>query len=339
MEANGKRKHEGDASRPGVKRSKGGNQGKWMTPSHKAKLAAVKSRSLELGDAGFWVTCQRHKEMKAADEIISLCDEYGQKLFGINPDVEEVGDIEDIDDAIERDIEALKRPDDAPFDLIRVSVDCVLFMRTRHPVDPLVLVREICSDAAAAADRSSWRSRFVNKLTPVMLTGKATEKGLDDVAAKVLAGHFQLAEGETEGEEGDGEEACSYAIRPTIRAHNTLNRMGVIEQVASMISKKHKVDLKNPDKVILIEIFQTFCGMSVVGKDWEAMKRYNIHELYTAASKSAKESRKGKEGEEKGEEEKPEGKEEKRGDEAHGQKQESEGQKPEGDESQAQPAD
>lgn len=30
--------------------------------------------------------------------------------------------------------------------------------------------------------------------------------------------------------------------------------------------------------------------MSVVGKDWEAMKRYNIHELYAAASKSAADS-------------------------------------------------
>lgn len=26
--------------------------------------------------------------------------------------------------------------------------------------------------------------------------------------------------------------------------------------------------------------------MSVVGDDWEAMKRYNIHELYSAALKS-----------------------------------------------------
>ncbi|KAI1826305.1 hypothetical protein F4861DRAFT_497853 [Xylaria intraflava] len=305
METNGKRKHdaEGATQRAGAKRSKGGNQGKWMTPSHKAKLAAVKGKSLEVGDMGFWVTCQRHKEMKAADEIISLCDEYGQKLFGISAD-DAIGDEdEDIDAAIERDIEALKQAgqprDDAPFDLLRVNVDCVLFMRTREPVDPLVLVREICKGAAAAAgDRSQWRSRFINKLTPVSLTGKATEKGLEDLARKVLSGHFRLAEGEAEDAEGDGDEACSYAIRPTIRAHTTLKRIPVIEKIASMISKNHKVDLKNPDKVIIIEIFQTFCGMSVVGKDWEAMKKYNIHELYTAASKSAAESKKTAEGEE-----------------------------------------
>jgi hypothetical protein len=42
--------------------------------------------------------------------------------------------------------------------------------------------------------------------------------------------------------------------------------------------------------------------MSVVGRDWEAMKRYNIHELYAAASKPVEEEEKESklEGEEEG---------------------------------------
>ncbi|KAI0542424.1 hypothetical protein GGR58DRAFT_452253 [Xylaria digitata] len=319
METNGKGKRKHDATRAqgsGVKRSKGGNQGKWMTPSHKAKLAAVKGRTLEVGDMGFWVTCQRQKEMRAADEIFSICEEYGQKLFGIKSDAtgEAEGDQEDedIETAIEKEIAAMKpanKAKDSPFDLVKVNVDCVLFMRTRAPVDPLVLVREICKDAAAAKDRSLWRSRFVNKLTPITLTGKATEKGLEDVARKVLSDHFRLADGETE-ENDDGESnACSYAIRPTIRAHTTLKRSEVIDKVANMISKRHKVELKNPDKVVIIEIFQTFLGMNVVGEDWEAMKRYNIHELYISASKLAHESEGPKEPADGGDS-KPEGEEE-----------------------------
>ncbi|KAI0098843.1 hypothetical protein GGR51DRAFT_537161 [Nemania sp. FL0031] len=295
MESNGKRKHDASgAEGSSFKKSKRGNQGKWKTPSHKEKLAAIKGRSLEVGDMGFWVTCQRQKEMRAADEILSLCEEYGQKLFDINPDVadgaSEDQEPEDVEAAIEKELAAMKpanKPKGGPFELLKMAVDCVLFMRTRAPVDPLVLVREICKDATAAMDKNLQRSRFINKLTPITFTSKATEKGLEDVARKVLPDHFRLAEGETE-ETGDGESsACSYAIRPTIRAHTTLKRSEVIDKVAKMISKQHKVVLDNPDKVIIIEIFQTFCGMSVVGKDWEAMKRYNIHELYGAASKSA----------------------------------------------------
>ncbi|KAI1181014.1 hypothetical protein F4777DRAFT_527905 [Nemania sp. FL0916] len=296
MESNGKRKHDASGAQgSSLKRSKGGNQGKWMTPSHKAKLAAIKGRTLEIGDTGFWVTCQRHKEMRAADEILALCEEYCQKLFGISPDAadeaSEGQEPEDVEAAIEKELAALKRSSkkskdaDAPFDILKMNVDCVLFVRTRAPIDPLVLVKEICKDAAAATDRSLWRSRFINKLTPVTFTGKAIEKGLEDVVRKVLPDHFRLAGDEVEETGKKEDNTCSYAIRPTIRAHTTLNRTEVIDKVANMISKQHKVELKTPDKVIIIEIFQTFCGMSVVGSDWEAMKKYNIHELYAAAAK------------------------------------------------------
>ncbi|KAI3319942.1 hypothetical protein HD806DRAFT_508421 [Xylariaceae sp. AK1471] len=314
MDTNGKRKHDASegAQDQGGKRSKGGNQGKWMTPNHKAKLAAVKGRSLEVGDMGFWVTCQRQKEMKAADEILSMCDEYGQKLFSINAEADgasEDQEPEDIEAAIEKELAAMKsanKPKDAPFDLLRMNVDCVLFMRTRAPVDPLLLVREICKDAAAVTARSQWRSRFINKLTPVSFTAKATEKGLEELVEKILPDHFQLAAGETGATDSGDDKACSYAIRPTIRAHTTLKRTEIIDKVAQMISKRHKVDLNNPDKVIIIEIFQTFCGMSVVGKDWEAMKRYNIHELYSLASKKARDPREPKKPADSEEGQKPE---------------------------------
>ncbi|KAI8627565.1 hypothetical protein F5Y19DRAFT_171524 [Xylariaceae sp. FL1651] len=314
METNGKRKHDASpgAHGPSLKKSKvfillvplqvalnsrllsycsqGGNQGKWMTPSHKAKHEAMKDRSLEVGDMGFWVTCVRRKEMRAADEILSICHE---KLFGINVDADGSSDAqetEDIEASIEKElavIRSAKKANDAPFDLIKMNVDCVLFVRTRPPVDPLRLVREICKDAAASTDKSQWRSRFINKLTPITFTVKATEKGLEELARKVLPDQFQLAEGDTELSDSDETKVCSYAIRPTIRAHQTLKRNEIIDKVAQMISKRHKVDLVNPDKVIVIEIFQMFCGMSVVGKDWEAMKRYNIHELHLSTPKLA----------------------------------------------------
>lgn len=141
-------------------------------------------------------------------------------MFDISPSAADgaaEGDDEkpkDIEDEIEKELAAMKqpiKPKEAPFDLIKMNVDCVLFMRTRAPVDPLVLTREICKDAAAAKDRSLWRTRFINKLTPITFTDKATEKGLEEVAAKVLADHFQLAEGETEKATSAEEGACSVS--------------------------------------------------------------------------------------------------------------------------------
>lgn len=50
-----------------------------------------------------------------------------------------------------------------------------------------------------------------------------------------------------------------------------------------MVGHMHKVDLTSPDRVIIIEIYQTVCGISVVGSDWEKLKRFNLAELYQLA--------------------------------------------------------
>lgn len=67
----------------------------------------------------------------------------------------------------------------------------------------------------------------------------------------------------------------------------------MIKRVASLIDSRHKVDLTSPDRVILVDIYQTFCGMSVVPGDWEVLKRYNIHELKMAAAGASRKGAKG----------------------------------------------
>ncbi|KAI1495657.1 hypothetical protein F5X99DRAFT_114396 [Biscogniauxia marginata] len=304
MDSSSKRKHDSSSGRtegPKFKKRQGTAAGKWKTPHYRAKLEAMKGRHLEVGDMGIWTTCQRHKEQKAVDELVSICEEYGEKLYGIKPGgasevADEGGDEGDIEASIKNEIEALKpanKPKDALFEPMRMNLDCLLFMRTRPPVDPIALVHEICKDASKA---TKWRSRFINKFTPITLTGKATEKGVEEVAREVLRKHFRLAGDEKDEDTGSEGEAYSYAIRPSFRAHNALKRDDVIKQVAGLIGPRHKVNLSTPDKVILIDIFQTFCGMSVVDGDWNALKKYNLHELYLSAAKDASKEKASNEG-------------------------------------------
>lgn len=49
-----------------------------------------------------------------------------------------------------------------------------------------------------------------------------------------------------------------FAIRPSIRSHNTLKRADVIARIADLVDTQHKVDLGNPDKVILVDIYQVW---------------------------------------------------------------------------------
>lgn len=47
-----------------------------------------------------------------------------------------------------------------------------------------------------------------------------------------------------------------FAIRPNMRNHNIMKRDAVINLVAGLVGQPHKVDLKNYDLLIMVEIYQ-----------------------------------------------------------------------------------
>ena len=69
----------------------------------------------------------------------------------------------------------------------------VVFFTVKPPVDAVVLVHRICEDAASC--KGPRRTRFIRRLTPLSLIGRASEAGLTEVAARVLAPHFHLQDG------------------------------------------------------------------------------------------------------------------------------------------------
>jgi tRNA acetyltransferase TAN1 len=91
-----------------------------------------------------------------------------------------------------------------------------------------------------------------------------------------------------------------------MRNHNTMKRDAIIKMVAGLVGQPHKVDLKNYDLLITIEIyqvcayagqyeskagvlttmaFQNICGVSVVDHRFEELKRYNISEIFDPTPK------------------------------------------------------
>ena len=64
----------------------------------------------------------------------------------------------------------------------------VVFMKSASPVEPVSFVKRICEDAMD--NTSLKRTRFVKRLTPMTLMGRASTEGLEDIAKKVLAPHF-----------------------------------------------------------------------------------------------------------------------------------------------------
>ncbi|KAK1826833.1 hypothetical protein QBC39DRAFT_187409 [Podospora conica] len=312
----------------GRKKKKTGNDGKWKTAHHEAKKLDL----LQPGDQGIWVSCARRQEAKATREVCQLFTEYLEKMYGIKDKDDAGSDDEDVDDieaAVKKEAAALKVKGtkdavDEYFTPLKMNVDCLVFFKTKAPIQPIEFVKRICSDAQGPKQSGQFRCRYVNRLTPVTHIGKANKTGVMEVAKKALAPHFKLSAkatapradesapgDENEGREESGEEPASekpqaeasgvedtpaqdiepvtFAVRPSIRNHTTLQRSYVIEETAGLIDQEyHKVKLSSPDKVLLIEIYQTVCGMSVVGSDWEELKKYNLSELYGESAKTDK---------------------------------------------------
>jgi tRNA acetyltransferase TAN1 len=144
--------------------------------------------------------------------------QYAEIMYGVKPQGEE--DKADGDEDEEEDIEAsVKRELDAMratgkeaklagriFTPVKMNVACLLFVRTRAPVDPVAFVKRICQDARSGSQKT--RSRYVNRLVPMTAVGRATEAGLVELATKVLGEVFDL------GGKG-GDEAAAAEKQPT----------------------------------------------------------------------------------------------------------------------------
>lgn len=135
-------------------------------------------------------------------------------MYGIpNPNnqekVDDEEDEEDIEASIQKelgDIKAAQTPKTRQtFTPVTTALDCLFFMKTMAPVEPGKLALRMCRDARDGTDPKYKRCRYINRLTPVITTDKATENGIERVARRVLGDSFTLVKGEDEEKQENGE--------------------------------------------------------------------------------------------------------------------------------------
>ncbi|KAL8858383.1 MAG: hypothetical protein Q9178_005064 [Gyalolechia marmorata] len=215
----------------------------WQMPKKRFSSAP----SINPGDAGIWATCDMHKEGLCAVELRDLFNEYAGLIYGdVTAGHAPVMDdtqpgSDDIEAEIDKEVQGIQiSKQEALFVPVKIDVQCV--KKTRH----------------------------VKRLTPMARMGKATEKSLEEVAKAVLAPVFHQ----------DGVPAQKFAIRTTIRNNHTMKRDDIIKRVADLVGQPHMVDLKGYDRMILVDVYRNILGMSIVGSDFEGLKRFNIAEIY-----------------------------------------------------------
>lgn len=100
---------------------------------------------------------------------------------------------EDIEAEINQEIKGMQDSrEKALFVPVKLEIPCVLFFKTREPVEPVSFVQRVCEEAMNKEARKT--TRFVRRLTPATRMGKASYKNLEEIATAILAPVFHTGD-------------------------------------------------------------------------------------------------------------------------------------------------
>ncbi|KAJ1563006.1 THUMP domain-containing protein 1 [Cladochytrium tenue] len=193
--------------------------------------------------------------------------QYADKIYG-----EQRGTTSDAEDGdgieagLAKELESLRQaePEARRFVWLDVGLDCIVFIKTGPGIDPVELVMHIMRDLDESKKK---KTRQVTRLVPVQESTSAHTENVVAMARRVLPSQFS------------SNKPVKYAIVFNRRCNDQVDREVVISKLADCIGAPHTVDLKAPDRVILVEVLKSICGISVVD-DYHRYHKLNLEAVY-----------------------------------------------------------
>ncbi|KAK7035896.1 hypothetical protein R3P38DRAFT_2616418 [Favolaschia claudopus] len=244
---------------------------------------------------GVWVTCVKGKEKQAVGELYELFNSLAADLW---PEAEkdkgsdsdsEPDEESSIEAQIANEVSAMKRPKkEQRFTNCQTNTPCVVFISCKPPVDPVKLVMKHLENVQGTGfTHTRWVMlhrcsialephgffRHSLRFTPVSV---ACVTNLPEIQA-MCRNAFEPFFG------SQIEEKFKYKIEIRIRNHTTLTRTALIEAIAKCVPEGHTVDLNDPELFILVDVFKSICGVSVV-RDYHKLQKFNVVEIANARS-------------------------------------------------------
>ncbi|KAF6758298.1 hypothetical protein DFP72DRAFT_191565 [Ephemerocybe angulata] len=222
---------------------------------------------------GIWVSCVKGKEKQTVGEMYDLFESVASDIWPVGgaEEKEKTGDSDDeeelsIEDQIKKEMSEMKRPRaEQRFANCQTDTPCVVFISCKPPVDPVELVVKYIESVAKTG---ATRSRYTHRLVPVSGTCSANLNEMKSLCEKVFGAFFEKEKGKT----------FKYKVELRIRNHTVLARPAIIQHIASWVPEGHTVSLDNPDIFILVEVFKSVCGVSIV-HDYYKYAKFNVLEL------------------------------------------------------------
>ncbi|KAH9856563.1 hypothetical protein C2E23DRAFT_721972 [Lenzites betulinus] len=229
----------------------------------------------QIDGPGVWVTCVKGKERQTVGELYEVFESLSTQLWphdgegaaeNAEGSDEEGGGADDLEKQIAKEIASMKRPrKETRFANCQTNTPCVVFISCKPPIDPVKLVT---THVKNVVDTGVTHTRFSQRLTPVSASCVANIPEIQTLCGRLVK--KALAE--------EPDKKFTYKIELRLRNHSTLKRDQLIPELAKTVPEGHTVSLENPELYILVEIFKSVCGISVV-KDYYKLHKFNVMEI------------------------------------------------------------
>ncbi|GAA5873616.1 hypothetical protein JCM3774_004992 [Rhodotorula dairenensis] len=175
------------------------------------------------------------------------------------------------------------------FQSIQTDTECLCFIATAWPYDPVELTEAIISELQ---ETGQSRTRYVQRLSP--LSFSCHSLSVDQVE---LQSSRLIEQTFTNWAAANNKTLITYAIEPSVRSHQApLSRHVLLSLLGAQITKlaspptvsspvpsrpilSVRADLKQPDLVLLPTVLRNVYGLSIVeGKLWRG-KKFNVAEI------------------------------------------------------------
>ncbi|CEG40363.1 thump domain-containing protein 1-like [Plasmopara halstedii] len=258
----------------------------WMSGrdgSQKRHKGSLASASNAKGHGAVLVTCDKIKERQSVGDALNILNEAADRFFPAKEEAEEKTLVDTKDDSIQKKLQeeikdlqtqAQKRQT-GRFTALDTGVKGVILIQFKDDsVSPTVLMRKIFEDAEMTKE---FASRYIQKMIPLEKVGYSSVESIKELAAPMIEAHLEAyrKEQETSGKSEDLE----FAVEIKRRNCTNLNSMDVINALVELVGdNKTKVNLTTPHTVLVVEVFRTTCGFSVL-TNFHRFKKYNVRSV------------------------------------------------------------
>lgn len=227
--------------------------------------------------SGIYATCNRGKEQQCRKELIDLFSDKAEEYFNLD-ELNEESETEkndkelSIEEKIQKELNDMQESKGTKKEILKpidLGCECLVFIKTRRPIEPATFVERICEEFSESKTKAT---RYTQKLSPITFSVTPTMEEVKKLAERVLGPHFHKK---------TDQKPYKFAIQVSKRNFNTLQKPDIIKAIAETVGRDHghSVDLKNYDKLIMVECYKSNIGMSVVN-NYDRLERFNLQQIF-----------------------------------------------------------